>query len=314
MHFKLVQQRSLPLEPQTEWLWYSNQSSSFIIGDERAAFAVPISNPSTFAALPSAHATQESHPCNLPIPISLYDEFIQDLWHGFKFLERSAYDHAIDSAGHLIGDLLRTLVFGPDYQHYLLHPPSGLILSLRSGKIELLQRTGETFKLLDQTKTRGRAALAFAAHPTESTIAYGDNFGTFHAHKFDQTKFGKATKIAAKDRKASRLEFVNAGKTLVIGGMGYLASYSYIAGKFAPLHDSSISVRDFTWLEGGNLILVNQGMHGISAFSYGPAGFTKLAEIKPGGAVQQIAVSKCQKYLAASFQESPDLFIYSIQK
>jgi hypothetical protein len=178
----------------------------------------------------------------------------------------------------------------------------------------LLQRTGEPFKSLDQTKPRGRAALAFAAHPTESLIAYGDNAGTFHAHKFDQTKFGKATKIAAKDRKASRLEFINAGQMLVIGGMGYLASYSYTAGKFAPLHEISISVRDFTWLEDQNLILVNQGMHGISAFSHDTTGFTKLAEIKTGAAVQQIAVSKCQNYLAASFQESPDLFIYSIQK
>src|SRR5205823_7240448 len=169
-------------------------------------------------------STPQRNPCNLPIPAAMLDEFLVEPWHGFRFLKAGEYDHALDQSGNPAGDLLRTLVFGPDYGHYVLHPSSGLVFSLRSGSMTPLRRAGDKFEVIDQTKTRGRAALAFAAHPSESLIAYGDNYGTFHAHSFDQNGFGKATKIVGKERKGSRLEFDRAGKMLMLGGMGYLAT------------------------------------------------------------------------------------------
>lgn len=314
MQFELLASTSLPVQPALTWLWYSRSMDSFIVGDERSAFALPVAkpNPATPLNPPRQTADLPLHPCNLPIPAPLYEEFIAEPWHGFRFLECSAYDRAVDKNGHPIGDLLRTLVFGPDYGHYVVHPPSGLILSLRSGSMELLRRSTDGFESIDRTKTRGRAALAFVAHPTESLIVYGDNAGTFHAHRFDATGFGKATKIAARERKASRLEFVNAGGTLLIGGMGYLASYSYANDKFAPAHEVSTSVRDFTWLPETATVLVNQGLHGVTAYRYDQSGFNKLGGFKPEGAVQQIAISACGRYLAVSFQESSNLNVYAV--
>jgi hypothetical protein len=319
MQFKLLSTTTLPLQPQLQWLWYSDQSRGFVTGDDRAAFLLPVANPAAPTPLQPARQFDASspprHPCNLPVPASMLDEFLHEPWHGFRFLEASEYDHAVDEKRAPVGDLLRTLVFGPNYGHYILHPPSGLILGLWSGSIDLLQRDeAGAFKRLDQTKTRGRAALAFSAHPSELLIAYGDNYGTFHAHRFDPTGFGKASKIAAKDRKASRLEFVRAGSMLAIGGMGYLATYSFDGGKFAPLHEVSISVRDFLWLKDGELVLVNQGLHGVAAYRHDPGGFRKLGELKPDGAaaVQHIAVSKCLRYLALCPQGQPDVSVYAI--
>src|SRR5256885_4011609 len=142
MQFKLLGATTLPLQTQLQWLWYSEQSNSFVAGDDRAAFLLPLSNPADPSRLQPARIPQH-HPCNLPIPNSTLDEFLSEPWHGFRFLKSSEYDNALDQNGNPVGDLLRTLVFGPDYGHYLLHPPSGLILGLRSGSMTLLCRAGE---------------------------------------------------------------------------------------------------------------------------------------------------------------------------
>jgi hypothetical protein len=178
--------------------------------------------------------------------------------------------------------------------------------------MELYKRSGSEFMSSEKTRTRGRAALAFAAHPSEGLLAYGDNYGTFHAHRFGENGFGKATKIVAKDRKASRVEFAAGGTNLVIGGMGYLAAYSYTAGKFAPMHEVSISVRDFISVNDGELIFVNQGTNGVTVYQHGASGFSQLCTMKPPEPVQKISVSKCQKYLAVTSQDSANVAIYSI--
>ena len=319
MKFELLATASPALKPQLHWLFYSRRSAAFITGDDRAAFALPVSDPGAMAPVrPAAEddaLPPPGHPSSLPIPASLYEEMAAEPWHGFRLLERSAYDRAVDEAGHPVGDLLRTLVFGPDYGHYLLHPSSGLVLSLRSGSLALLRRSADRFEPIDTTKTRGRAALAFAAHPGETLIAYGDNYGAFHAHRFDASGFGKASKIADKERKASRLEFTRAGKELVIGGMGYLAAFACQGGKFVPAHEVSLAVRDFTVIEdegpgGGELVLVNGGLQGVSAYRHDGKGFTRLGEMQPAGAVQQLAVSSCRRYLAVSMQDTAAVGVY----
>lgn len=312
--FKLLSASPLSLQAQLQWLLYAPTTEAFLVGDERAAFAVPLSSPASLMALKPAREVGTGHPCNLPIPAEFYDELARPDWHGLRFLTCAEYDNAKDDKGHAVGDLLRTLVFGPDYGLYVLHPPSGLVLKLRGGSIQLLERSNAGFKLIDKTKTRGRAALAFAAHPAETLLVYGDNYGTFHAHRFAATGFGKASKLAAKERKASRAEFAPDGQMLMLGGNGYLATYTYADGKFSTLHEISIPVRDFIWAEDGKLVLVNQGMHGVCAYHYGPAagGFSKLAELKPGGAVQQMAVSKKLKHLAITMQEVGGLWVYEV--
>ncbi len=313
MTFQHLATSAPPIQQQLQWLFFSPATSSFITGDEHAAFSVPIATPSTLSPLtPARPKDAPFHPCNLPIPADLYTEFAARPWHGFRFLDAPAYDAAIDKKGLPAGDLLRTLVFNPDYGHYVLHPASGLILALRCGSLQLLNRTTQGFAPIDQTKTRGKAALAFAAHPTEPLIAYGDNAGTFTAHRFEPAGFTKASKFAAKDRKASRLEFSPDGATLMLGGMGYLATFSYEKGKFSPRHETSIAVRDFVWLPNRNLVFVNQGLHGLTAFEYSDKGFTKLAEAKPPGGVNQLAVSDDAEYLAVTSHESPALTVLAI--
>jgi hypothetical protein len=310
MQFNLLATITLPLQTQLQWLFYSNQTSSFITGDDRKAFALPVSNPRNPSALipsrPYDDRIPPQHPCNLPIPASLYEELATASWHGFHFLAPAAYDLATE------GDLLRTLIFGPNYSHYLHHPSSNLILSLRSAGMELLEQSSAGFKSLSKTRTRGSATLAFAAHPSETLIVYGDNAGNFHAHKFDSTAFGKASKIAAKQRKASRVEFTQDGQRLFIGGMGYLASYSYSGGKFTSLHDVSIPVADFCLAKDGNLILVNQGLHGVCAYQYDSNGFVKISALETPGATPQISLSICSGYLTVLTQDSASCNLYEI--
>jgi hypothetical protein len=311
--FRFLGQATLPLQPQLQWLLSAPTTNAFLVGDEKASFAASVSNPGSPTALNPARERGASHPCNLPIPAELFEELRGEDWHGFRFLKCADYDNAKDDRGHAVGDLLRTLVFGPDYGLYVQHTSSGLVLGLRSGSIQLLERAESGFKEMDRTKTRGRAALAFAVHPTETLLAYGDNYGTFYAHRFDATGFGKASKVAAKERKASRVEFGSGGKMLVIGGMGYLATYSYDGRKFSALHEISIPVRDFIWADDGKLVAVNQGMHGVSVYRYDTSGFAKLGEMKPG-TVQQMAVSKDLKNLAVTMQDSGGMSVYAIER
>ena len=217
---------------------------------------------------------------------------------------------ALNSAGQTVGDLLRTLVFGPDYGLYVQH--HAVILSLRSGSLEMLERSKEGFRSVDRTRTRGRSALAFAAHPTERLLAYGDNYGEFHVQRYETTGFGRARKIASKERKASRLEFIDSGRTLLIGGLGYLEAYSYDGARFVSKQALSVAVRDFICLPAIGMALINHGLHGISAYRYDGNEFSLVGSVRPGGAVDQLAVSGCGRYAAMTLQESASIQIYRL--
>ena len=99
---------------------------------------------------------------------------------------------------------------------------------------------------------------------------------------------------------------------LMLGGMGYLATYSYAGGKFASSYELATAVRDFHWLEDESLVVINHGLHGVSTYRYDENGFKKLGALKPDGAVQHVAVSSGVRYLAISHQDRPDVSIYEI--
>ncbi len=91
----------------------------------------------------------------------------------------------------------------------------------------------------------------------------------------------------------------------MIGGMGYLESFAYSAGKFSPLHALAGPVRDFVWNPKHKILFVNQGMHGVTAYGYSDsAGFAKLGSVQVSAAVKQMALSDCGAYLAVSSQSS----------
>ena len=107
MQFEHLATASLDLVPQLQWLWHSAGSSSFVVGDERVAFALSHDNLGTPSLLKAARPHDASsafhHPCNLPVPESLYEEFIGYGWCGFHFLPSVAYDNAVnDAVGRLV--------------------------------------------------------------------------------------------------------------------------------------------------------------------------------------------------------------------
>jgi Tol biopolymer transport system component len=106
------------------------------------------------------------------------------------------------------------------------------------------------------------------------------------------------------------VEFIHGGDILAIGGMGYLATYSFDATNFTPLHEVSIAVRDFVWLETRDIVIVNQGVHGVAAYRYGDAGFKKLGEVKAGEQVGQLAVSPDGQYIAVTLAQSGGAAVY----
>ncbi len=316
MEFKLLETVSVNLQPKLQWLLYSSQHAAFVSGDEQSAFAIPVATPSSPLPLQPFRqhdpTSPQHHPCNLPVPEDIYREFAASSWHGFRFLSISDYDSAIDSDGQYVGDLLRMLVFGPHYGHYVLHPASGIVLSLDSGSMQLFERTDSAFAPIAHTRTRGRAALAFAAHPEESLLVYGDNYGNYHAHSFLDNGFGKARKIAGKDRNAKQVDFIDQGEGLVIGGMGYLCGFTYVNGKFTETHSVSMAVRDFVWSQDNRMLVINHGLHGVSAYLYDSDGFVKVGGIKPPFSVQSLATSPDMQYCAVTAQDSPTLAVYSM--
>jgi hypothetical protein len=292
----------IDLQPQLQWLWYSQASGAVITGDENDAFKVSVANPITVSRLDRGKTTKSAF--NLPLPDALADELLQEPWHGLRFLQRASY------AG-FDADILRTFVFGPNYNVPMLHPPSEAMIGFRSNAMELFTREAGALKPIDKTKPRGKAALCFAAHPSEALLVYGDNHGTFTAHRFDAGAFGKASKIADKERKASAAEFIDNGTKLLIGGMGYLATFAYDGKKFSPLHELSTSVRDFIVGSDGQTIVVNHGLHGVSIYRYDATGFSKQAEVKPPEPVQFAIVSRDFKHLAVTHQNLPKVTVYA---
>jgi len=94
--------------------------------------------------------------------------------------------------------------------------------------------------------------------------------------------------------------------------MGYLASLAYDAGKFHPVHEVVLAVRDFIVLGDGERVVVNQGLHGIAAYRYDESGFTQIGSLKPGSAVREILISTCSRYLAALTQDSASVTLYEL--
>jgi hypothetical protein len=274
----------LPLDPRTERLWFAPTLGRFIALDEKQAFALDTAGEASPEALP-APETGLAGVCNLPLPPDLFLECAEVGWRGFRFLTAEQYARAGD------GDLLRTLVFNPDYGTYFEHPATGAIIALRGGSLELLRDTGTAFESVAKTKTRGRAALAFAAHPTEPLIAYGDNNGDFHLHEVGADGFGKARKLASKGRKASALEFIDGGETLLIGGFGYLGVYGREGAIYALRHEVTPAVRSFVWMEMDRVVVVNQGMHGISLYRLEDGRLEPCGSYKPPRPIDVLAAA-----------------------
>ena len=316
MNFRLAASVVLDLDPRLQWLWYSGRTDSFVAGDETRSFSLPVSDPARPAPLDAGPGTARP-PCNLPVPAALYEEFAAQDRRGLRFLPAAAYEGTSGegtsgegtsgegtsgegTAGEgtsgegTAGDVLRTIVFGPNYGTYVLHPASGAVLSLRAGSLQLLQQSPEGFTPVGQARTRGRAALAFAAHPEEPLIAYGDNYGGFFAQEFSAGGFGKTRQIDARGHKAGALEFIDSGRGLLIGGTGYLSAYAYESGKFSKRHEVSAAVRDFAWVPHERALVVNQGMHGVSLYRLGETGFTPWGAAVTCGAaaVDTLAVSR----------------------
>lgn len=330
MDLDLLTSLNLALQPQCCWLWFSEVTSSFIVGDDKRAFAVSVSHPEEAKPLTPApkfprdvpiqsaghvptiqdYRQQYSHPLNLPIPDLLYDELAQHPWHGFQLLPRCAYEQLPADDPSLFGDLARTLAFGPDYGLYFLHCSSSMVLNLRSGSMQLLQQSSCGFTLLDEARTRGRKAVAFAANPSEPVLVYVDNYGSSFAHEFSSTKFGKARKIDAWEHAGRAIEFANAGRTLVVGGMGHLAAYQFDGKKFSKTHEVSVAVRDLIWVEEQGVLLVNQGMHGLSFYRLDEGRFTPWGTLKQDGPLHRVAASKNLQYLAAIEHNSPKVCVY----
>ncbi len=335
MNFEPFATVNLGLKPQAMWLWYCSRTDCFLVGDAQRAFSLPVSNPAAPAPLQAARQfprdvpirgtggvptiedmrRKEAHPFNLPIPDSLYDsEFPQSALRGLYFLPRSAFDHVAAEDPAWLGDLVGTLCAGHPHRLYMLHRPSNLVLSLQSGSMQLSQQSSAGFTLLDEARTRGRRAMAFAAHPDEPFVVYVDNNGSSFAHEFSANKFGKARKIDAWTHGGRAVEFMNGGRALLVGGTGHLAAYGYAGNKFSKRHEIAVAVRDLNWIEDQRILLVNQGMHGVWLYRVEEEGFTPSGVVKHEAAVKKVAVSKDMQYMAMTDQDSANVRVYRLSQ
>jgi hypothetical protein len=126
----------------------------------------------------------------------------------------------------------------------------------------------QAFTALDKTRTRGKSALVFAAHPERSLLAYGDNYGDFYLHEFAAEGFGKARKVGPLERPARAVGFITGGKALLI---------------------------------------VNHGMHGVSVYSYDAGSLSRVGEFKLPFPVNQIVVSPDARHIGATAQGAPQI-------
>ncbi|MCA9061213.1 MAG: hypothetical protein KDA85_22020 [Planctomycetaceae bacterium] len=292
-------------------LWYSENENAFVVADQQRGFTLPIAEFTRPRQLGPAREPDPLFPCRLPLPESLIAEFSAVTWHGFGFLTASEYDVAIGSDGKRCGDLLRTLYYGPDYGLYVRHKHTGLIVSLRSGSLELLRFQNDAFELIATTRTRGRAALCFASHATEPMIAYGDNYGAFHIQRFTADGFGTASKIDSKERKAAGVEFID-GDRLLTGGMGYLSVYGKAGKKWKLLSEASLAVRSFHWHSDSQRIVVNGGRNGLSVLRLQGDSIKVEDSLQTDSAIDQISLNGAGDLLAASLQNCGTVQLYQL--
>ncbi len=306
-----IHKYELDLDHRLQWLTYSSIQKSFITGDENNSIAV--STKASTTALNAADFTNKSQ-FNLPLPANIYEELTGQLWHGFLFLKPDEYVLSDECADEFAGDHLRTLVFGPDYGHCVKDPKSNLVFSLSCHEIVLMKETVDGLRPIDSRKTRGKEALAYALHPKEKTIVYGDNYGTFFQHTFSHKGICKGRQFAVKERKASCIDFINRGNYLLIGGMGYLCLYLHHKGKLKELTTKSLPVRDFLWLPQRRLIIVNEGLHGLSVHQLKDEQIANIATFKSCEAIFHIASSPCENYLALTYQGKSQLEILQLKQ
>lgn len=273
------------LDPRTEWLCWSENARSFLVGDaDRAVAVAPDGGVSALAA--------SGLPVILPVPADLHDSLAGQPRHGFHFLNSADYAGLRGHPG-----IANMLAFGPNGTP-LRHPAAGAVLGLTGGALRRLGTPAEEFPVLEETRTRGKTALAFAAHPTEPVIAYGDNYGGLFLQELSAAGFGKARKLEAQPRAVNDLLFIDGGARLVAGGMGFLASYAWNEGRPAKEHEVSIAVRELVWSPVDRILTVNQGLQGISRYRVDAAGFTRLDHAKLAWAVDRLAVAGSGAILA----------------
>jgi hypothetical protein len=154
--------------------------------------------------------------------------------------------------------------------------------------------------------------FAFGAHPTEPLIVYGDNYGTFYAQWFSHEGFGRTKKIVDKIQSGNSVCFINEGRTLLLGGSGYVQLYKYEDGKFLLEQEMSTAVRHLVWIESKQVLAINQGMHGVALYQLSDGKLTTLERVPTELAVQHLAFSNTFKEMAVLFQEQTQLSIYAI--
>jgi hypothetical protein len=311
MNLTLISSATLEVIPLM--LWYSSHVRGFVAGDERVACVLLPEEFRTPTSLISSRKYDPEFPCVLPLPQELQAEFAEMPWHGLHFLSAAEYDHAVDDKGRRTGDLLRTLHYGPDYGLYVRHRASGLILSLKSGSLNLLRQSESGFEQIDSARTKGRKALCFAGHPSAPQLAYGDNYGLFHLHEFSEDGFGRAVKVVDKERKASRVQFIDGGTEMLLGGMGYLSRYRSFGKKWELQAEVGVAVRDFCWLPSQKWIFVNHGIHGLSLYVVDESGLKSVGTFKTEAPIDKIAVSPSGELVAVALQQSGQIDLIAVR-
>lgn len=329
MHYELAATVNLGLVPQSKWLWYARRSGQLLVGDAKRAFAISPNHPADAVPLAAERAfprdvpiqgaggvptiadfaRMNSHPLNLPIPDVLYDEaFAPATLRGLTFLPRDVLDRAPPDHPVWLGNLLGRL-YGHTASLYMLHRPSNLVLNLLGGALQLFQQSPTGFTLVAEARTRGRQAMSFAAHPDEPLLAYVDNVGSSFAQEFSESGFGKTRKIDTWKQGGRAALFLDA-RTLILGGMGHLAAYGYADHTFAKRSEIAVACRDLLWNEDQQVLLVNQGMHGIAFFRVEDSGFVPCGALKPEGTVQMVAFSPDLSFLATTDQHAAEIRIF----
>lgn len=293
--FTAIARHALPLNSTTHWIRYAPLAGVFVVGDAQAAWTV---SPDGSMPVP---ITCGAHPLTLPLSDALRSDVLSLGWNGFRFPSMTTL---VDATTHepVVGDLLRHFVFLPDYGQLVEHPATGAWLALRCGRIARVAPDG-SFTLPAETRTRGKGALTFAAHPTEPLLFYGDSAGDFVQHALTADGFGKAVTLAKLERKASACLVRANGSRVLLGGMGYLQQVPVGAKPGVHCGQYATTVRSLHAVD-DRRVLVNAGMQGLAMVSCTDESLAVEARADLEAPVHQMAVTPDQRTVAVVHQGS----------
>lgn len=293
--------------------WYSPSRQVFVAGNEDDKQIYPVSHPDRSISL--IH-----HDPPYQMRYKAYDEALSDQDYdelgeidGFRFLSKSQYDLFYpDKPWGSICPLDQALASGLMNGLAVLHPYSQAILSFAYKSICLYQITDGRPEKLAVIKVGSRQNVtALCAHPGLPILYYGTSEGEVFELPVTSSELGKQKRKYKFERVVGSIQVLSDGRQVIIGGLGFLAQFSMHNQELSEICRVQLACRSTKVIK-DQVLIVNQGINGLSIFNINPDGLELKASTRTSNPVDHLLVSPDGIYILAISKPLKTMSFYQV--